>query len=984
MACNIVVEWLRSLQLQQYADSFLDNGYDDLEICKQVGDPDLDAIGVLNQQHRQVLLQSVRSLREEGAASVYFTLEPKDEDLVSPDEPTSPLGGPSVERSFVDEYEEGKAELVRIPKLQLKLLLKEKLAQDGVKLSYQPYSTANGERGYLEGLASRYADRFNTHYQDVLEHLEELRKYEWEDLSPRMRMGQSGASTPGTPPFPGPLMFGPSASSGLYAPGKYSPSSCLSDKEEDEIYGFGYGVFGRQMLQRQQQLAQQRAQHPTAPIYQSCLSPRSAYFYEFPPGDNPACSKKKTTFSRLLRTLRPHRKDKHSQMSPTNRQHPRSIMPPQCNSIPPPPAVNVASRVSTPDDSVPADYEHIRLIQMNRPQAQVSFEETIQRLKMQDALKKKERFDKEHEQILRDIRHGMRQIGLESTPSAPSIPHYPQSASDDTYMYDDDIQQQQQLQQQVTDRVQRRLHWYDEPPYESDPEDFLMGGLAVSRAVFQNGRVCFTLNTKQEPRGEGVISLRSAGDISVPKERRGARPKRNHNRESGDYAGSDIHSVGSRLSAISVETNRSEHEGKVAARTAIPPRLELIQDCVPQTRSHSSEDAQSPNGPSDCEDGGKPGRSMRHDKKRLRASEATDKENRSVNGEHQRHHNRSKNLPDYPQTIGKARAIADSTRSPDIKDPLRFKKDDIIDVISMNVSGNWKGYAHGRIGTFKYADIELISVKPGLIGPALATKQPSARGGKSGKPRNVEELLRKVNMETFTPHFVMNGYDDLETFKELAESDLIFLGFKSAEHRAKIMAAVKILLDYETPSESGDEASSSDSSARHSQCGKVPFKRLDMGRDSGCYASSNEQASSAGPSSDRSGEATAAIEQHKPSSATASPRCRSASAAVASALAAASASASQSKHPQQQTVPRTPSIDFRAEYDKIKGKLEASLTKAPLSADAQKMETAAAAARCLSEKSSDSGISSSSRSPPPAAQAQAALSPTTKQEIPEA
>jgi len=62
MACNIVVEWLRSLQLQQYADSFLDNGYDDLEICKQVGDPDLDAIGVLNPQHRLVLLQSVRTL----------------------------------------------------------------------------------------------------------------------------------------------------------------------------------------------------------------------------------------------------------------------------------------------------------------------------------------------------------------------------------------------------------------------------------------------------------------------------------------------------------------------------------------------------------------------------------------------------------------------------------------------------------------------------------------------------------------------------------------------------------------------------------------------------------------------------------------------------------------------------------------------------------------------------------------------------------
>lgn len=34
---------------------------------------------------------------------------------------------------------------------------------------------------------------------------------------------------------------------------------------------------------------------------------------------------------------------------------------------------------------------------------------------------------------------------------------------DDTYMYDDDV------------RALAPHHWYDEPPYESDPEDFLMG-----------------------------------------------------------------------------------------------------------------------------------------------------------------------------------------------------------------------------------------------------------------------------------------------------------------------------------------------------------------------------------------------------------------------------------------------------------------------------------------------------------------------------
>ncbi|KAJ8940797.1 hypothetical protein NQ318_007883 [Aromia moschata] len=32
-----------------------------------------------------------------------------------------------------------------------------------------------------------------------------------------------------------------------------APSSCLSDKEEDEIYGFGYGVFAAQIARQQQQ-----------------------------------------------------------------------------------------------------------------------------------------------------------------------------------------------------------------------------------------------------------------------------------------------------------------------------------------------------------------------------------------------------------------------------------------------------------------------------------------------------------------------------------------------------------------------------------------------------------------------------------------------------------------------------------------------------------------------------------------------------------
>ncbi|KAG8188463.1 hypothetical protein JTE90_008028 [Oedothorax gibbosus] len=72
---SIVYEWLRAMHLDQYSDSFIDNGYDDLEICKQIGEPDLDAIGVTNGSHREIIRRAVRRLVQEGGTAVYFTLE---------------------------------------------------------------------------------------------------------------------------------------------------------------------------------------------------------------------------------------------------------------------------------------------------------------------------------------------------------------------------------------------------------------------------------------------------------------------------------------------------------------------------------------------------------------------------------------------------------------------------------------------------------------------------------------------------------------------------------------------------------------------------------------------------------------------------------------------------------------------------------------------------------------------------------------------
>nr|XP_017023300.1 uncharacterized protein LOC108075394 isoform X5 [Drosophila kikkawai] len=423
---NIVCEWLRALGLAQYAESFLDNGYDDLEICKQVGDPDLDAIGVENPAHRHKLLKSIRSLREKGAASVYFMLN----------DPNSLSGSMEILCETP-------------PSNELELVLREQLETDGVRLTAHPYSTP--------------------------------------------------------------------------------PSSCLSDKEEDEIYGFGYGVFAprvarggltqqqqllqQQTLQTQQSIQQQQQQmqmqqqqqqlpivpgqsqqagahqHQTLPpnvahmnfVQQNCLSPRSAYFYEFPPTAEGRETKKRTTLARLLKGLKTvNRRDRNNQQN--------------------------GAQARAANDRL----RHFQMINGGAGGQQHSFEETIHRLKVQEAMRKKEKFQREHEEILRDIRQGLLQMSRG------------EGRMDDTYMYDEALRTGVGLgiaglgaipmgggggggngggaaAHYAVSALHHQGHWYDEPPYESDPDDFLMAGLncgpaaTIQMAFFPPVYVCPSL-----------------------------------------------------------------------------------------------------------------------------------------------------------------------------------------------------------------------------------------------------------------------------------------------------------------------------------------------------------------------------------------------------------------------------------------------------------------------------------------------------------
>lgn len=153
---TIVYEWLKTLQLCQYVESFVDNGYDDLEVCKQIGDPDLDAIGVLTPHHREKVLRAVERLRDEDKKvkpGLYFTLEPLPHGTYPHtshfsdcrqkctkswvnstwDKPRSGLSGD------IKALEDHEAQVV-YPKLKLKIMIRDKLMKDGIDLCKMPFS----------------------------------------------------------------------------------------------------------------------------------------------------------------------------------------------------------------------------------------------------------------------------------------------------------------------------------------------------------------------------------------------------------------------------------------------------------------------------------------------------------------------------------------------------------------------------------------------------------------------------------------------------------------------------------------------------------------------------------------------------------------------------------------------------------------------------------------------------------------------------
>ncbi|XP_008988118.1 SAM and SH3 domain-containing protein 3 isoform X1 [Callithrix jacchus] len=159
------------------------------------------------------------------------------------------------------------------------------------------------------------------------------------------------------------------------------------------------------------------------------------------------------------------------------------------------------------------------------------------------------------------------------------------------------------------------------------------------------------------------------------------------------------------------------------------------------------------------------------------------------------------------------------------------QKGDVIQIIEKPPVGTWQGLLNGKLGSFKFIYVDVLPEE--AVEPARPSRRQSK--GKRPKPKTLHELLERIGLEEHTSTLLLNGYQTLEDFKELRETHLNELNIMDPQHRAKLLTAAELLLDYDTGSEEAEEgAESSQEPVAHT----ASDPKVDIPRDSGCYEGS--------------------------------------------------------------------------------------------------------------------------------------------------
>ena len=77
---------------------------------------------------------------------------------------------------------------------------------------------------------------------------------------------------------------------------------------------------------------------------------------------------------------------------------------------------------------------------------------------------------------------------------------------------------------------------------------------------------------------------------------------------------------------------------------------------------------------------------------------------------------------------------------------LNSQRGDTIDIIAMNPSGLWRGRCQGRVGHFKFINVELLPDRH-MLRQQRRSQPPCLSLKELEPPKTVEELLKRIGLE---------------------------------------------------------------------------------------------------------------------------------------------------------------------------------------------------------------------------------------------
>ncbi|XP_014867839.1 PREDICTED: SAM and SH3 domain-containing protein 1-like isoform X6 [Poecilia mexicana] len=869
----IVFEWLKTLQLSQYVESFVDNGYDDLEVCKQIGEPDLDAIGVYIPHHRQRIHDAVRRLKEEAketASGLYFTLEPMP--------PAAEIyTGHTVEhesklrgsRSWTEPNSDrigrnggymgaqrnltlgNRRELVMYPKLKLKIMIRDRLIRDGINLARPPYSNKDGSLDNIDDLAQEYSEYYNTCFSDVSDRMEELRKRQVSQELDMASEKQDPSST--SLQLRNEIQESLGFSSEMSTPETDRKMPLHKSSSED---GSG-GKWDNKKKNKSFWQNFRKSQHKPVARQSSKGEDIGYVASEITMSDEERIQlmmmvkEKMITVEEALARLKEYERSKQSSSTDTAEWTEGSAanlnLSSNCNS-------REQSDDEQSEDSVKFKRLHKLVNSTRRVRKKLIKVEEGKKHSSEDFLNLETPSCEDNTALYTGV---LKKPPLPQEASLPSLIHdqlsldgdtdslttSPSSSSLDTWSGHKLVK---------TFSKSSSTHGLIRPPRRtaagSQDLEGSISGVAGSGSSFSELDGCGLDD-------DGKLS-RSTTDSEMRKALSSISHGRTCSFGGFDLSNRSLHVVNAaseannkEQEAIYREVVKSPNTTRISLGKKVKSVKETMRKRMSKKYSSSLSEQSSPDGAPGSPQSPLPDTDSL-EKPKLKAGGSVESLRSSLSGqssmsgqtvsttdssasnrESVKSEDGDDEEPPYRGPFcGRARVHTDFTPSPYDTDSLKLKKGDVIDIISKPPMGTWMGLLNNKVGTFKFIYVDVLSEEEEKPKRPIRRR----RKGRPPKPTSVEELLERINLKEHMPTFLFNGYEDLDTFKLLEEEDLDELNIKDPQHRAVLLTAVELLQEYDS---SSDPERSGLSGSQEKLLSEGRGLVGDSPRDSGCYES---------------------------------------------------------------------------------------------------------------------------------------------------